>query len=188
MSVLLLLPLILRSPLQPPSSIASRISSRLSLFRPLFPTSQMFPRSAVTSPSLSHNNCFSEHKSISQFVSLKDRAYEWSCNSETVAGDIMYGWKAAEEVGLWLCTNSRAGWAPCCHVKQRCCLLLLQIQTLLSPSHIPRLVFTFLFLLSSDDVLCVLGHFGLVVGKSEDQMGEWKLGILRLGNTLAMKI
>lgn len=53
----------------------------------------------------------------------------------------------------------------------------------------PSFCFYFsLFLLTSDDVLYVLGHFGLVVGKSEDQMGEWKLGILRLGNTLAIKI
>lgn len=72
---------------------------------------------------------------MSQFVASRDRVYDWSCNSKTVAADIMYGWNAGEEVGLWPSTNSRAGWAPCCHVKQRCCLLSLQIQTLfISPS------------------------------------------------------
>lgn len=40
-----------------------------------------------------------------------------------------------------------------------------------------------LLLLTSDDVLYFSAHFGLVVGKSEVQMGEWKPG-----NTLAMKI
>lgn len=48
--------------------------------------------------------------------------------------------------------------------------------------------FTLLSLLTGDGcVVCFKGIIGLAVGKSEGQMGDWKLGILRLGNTLAKK-
>lgn len=56
----------------------------------------------------------------------------------------------ARECVLWLC--SRPGWAPCCHVKQHCCLLLLQI--LFSPLLIPLLLL--LFSLSSEQWWCVV--------------------------------
>lgn len=87
-----------------------------------------------------------------------------------------------------LLSNSRAGWAPRCHVKQCCCLLLQQIQFRFSSSLTPLLFLS--FSCSSDQrwyVVC-LREFWTCCGKVWGPDGGVEAGDFEAGKYIGYEI